>query len=48
MLAFVFILGFTGRVGQDESGRVVVLSIYWHFVDGVCVVVCTVVYLLGR
>jgi cytochrome c oxidase subunit III len=37
-----------GRVNQDQSGRVEVLSMYWHFVDAVWVVVFTVVYILGR
>jgi cytochrome c oxidase subunit 3/cytochrome o ubiquinol oxidase subunit 3 len=31
-----------------QSGRIEVLSMYWHFVDAVWVVVFTVVYLLGR
>ena len=37
-----------GRVGPEQSARVDVLSMYWHFVDGVWVVVFTVVYVLGR
>lgn len=48
MLAIVFIFGLAGRVSQDHSARVGVLSMYWHFVDGVWVVVFTVVYILGR
>ena len=48
MLLVVLIFGLTGRVGQDQSGRVGVLSMYWHFVDAVWVVVFTVVYILGR
>src|SRR5882724_12032446 len=48
MLGVVLICGFAGRVGQDQSNRVGVLSMYWHFVDGVWVVVFTVVYMLGR
>jgi len=39
---------FAGRVGVEHSPRVQVLSMYWHFVDAVWVVVFTVVYLLGR
>ena len=31
-----------------QSGRIEVLSMYWHFVDAVWVVVFTVVYVLGR
>src|SRR6266403_2050094 len=37
-----------GRVGPEQSARVDVLSLYWHFVDAVWVVVFTVVYVLGR
>ena len=48
MLLIVLIFGLAGRVNQDQSGRVEVLSMYWHFVDGVWVVVFTVVYILGR
>jgi cytochrome c oxidase subunit III len=48
MLLVVLILGLTGRVGRDQSGRVGVLAMYWHFVDAVWVVVFTVVYILGR
>jgi cytochrome c oxidase subunit 3 len=48
MLLTVLILGLAGRVNQDQSGRVRVLSMYWHFVDAVWVVVFTVVYILGR
>jgi cytochrome c oxidase subunit III len=48
MLAIVLILGLAGRVGQEQSNRVGVLSMYWHFVDAVWVVVFTVVYILGR
>ena len=48
MLLIVAIFGLAGRVGVNQSGRVEVLSMYWHFVDGVWVVVFTVVYILGR
>jgi cytochrome c oxidase subunit 3/cytochrome o ubiquinol oxidase subunit 3 len=48
MLLIVLIFGLAGRVHQDQSGRVGVLSMYWHFVDAVWVVVFTVVYILGR
>jgi cytochrome c oxidase subunit 3/cytochrome o ubiquinol oxidase subunit 3 len=48
MLGIVLIFGMAGRVGQNQSARVGVLSMYWHFVDGVWVVVFTVVYILGR
>jgi len=42
------IFALAGRVRAEQSGRVEVLSMYWHFVDAVWVVVFTVVYLLGR
>src|SRR5207249_10630189 len=48
MLSIVLLFGLAGRVGQDQSPRVDVLSMYWHFVDGVGVVVFTVVYVVGR
>ncbi|HTC55012.1 MAG TPA: cytochrome c oxidase subunit 3 [Candidatus Sulfotelmatobacter sp.] len=48
MLAIVAVFGLAGRVGIKQSGRIEVLSMYWHFVDAVWVVVFTVVYVLGR
>ena len=48
MLSLVAIFGFAGRVGESQSDRIAVLSMYWHFVDAVWVVVFTVVYVLGR
>jgi cytochrome c oxidase subunit III len=48
MLAIVAMLGLIGRVGVSQSDRIAVLSMYWHFVDAVWVVVFTVVYVLGR
>jgi cytochrome c oxidase subunit 3 len=48
MLAIVLLFGLAGRVGREQSARVEVLSMYWHFVDVVWVVVFTVVYILGR
>src|SRR5580692_1323747 len=48
MLSLVAIFGFIDRVGVSQSDRVAVLSMYWHFVDAVWVVVFTVVYVLGR
>src|SRR5580693_5624164 len=48
MLVIVAVFAFSGRVGVSQSGRVAVLSMYWHFVDAVWVVVFTVVYVLGR
>src|SRR5271156_1505264 len=37
MLLTVLIFGLGGRVNRDESGRVGVLAMYWHFVDAVWV-----------
>jgi cytochrome c oxidase subunit III len=48
MLSIVAIFALAGRVGMKQSGRVEVLSMYWHFVDAVWVVVFTVVYVVGR
>ena len=48
MLSVVAILALAGRVRMQESRRVEVLAMYWHFVDAVWVVVFTVVYVLGR
>jgi cytochrome c oxidase subunit 3 len=48
MLLTVLLFGLAGRVNQDQSGRIGVLAMYWHFVDAVWVVVFTVVYILGR
>ena len=48
MLLIVLLLGLAGRVRPSRSGRIGVLSMYWHFVDAVWVVVFTVVYVLGR
>ena len=48
MLSIVLFFGLAGRVGPEQSSRVDVLSLYWHFVDAVWVVVFIVVYVLGR
>jgi cytochrome c oxidase subunit III len=48
MLTIVLLFGLAGRVGREQSARIEVLSMYWHFVDAVWVVVFTVVYILGR
>jgi cytochrome c oxidase subunit III len=44
----VMILALIGRVKQEHAQHVDVLSLYWHFVDVVWVVVFIVVYLVGR
>jgi cytochrome c oxidase subunit III len=48
MLGIVLLFGIAGRVGVEQSARIATLSMYWHFVDAVWVVVFTVVYLIGR
>jgi cytochrome c oxidase subunit III len=48
MLLIVLVFGLAGKVGRDQTGRIEILSMYWHFVDAVWVVVFTVVYILGR
>ena len=48
MLLIVAIFALAGRVSVEQSRRVEVLSMYWHFVDAVWVVVFTVVYIVGR
>lgn len=48
MLSLVMIFTLLGRVEQRHTERIQVLSLYWHFVDAVWVVVFTVVYLVGR
>jgi cytochrome c oxidase subunit 3 len=47
-LTLVLAFALTGRVTQGHTYRVDVLSLYWHFVDAVWVVVFTVVYIIGR
>src|SRR6267142_1199792 len=47
-LSTVLLFALTGRVRTQHGGRVEVLSLYWHFVDAVWVVVFTVVYVIGR
>src|SRR5262245_56478170 len=48
MLGLALILAAIGRVGVAQAPRVDVLTLYWHFVDVVWVVVFTVVYVVGR
>ena len=48
MLLTVAVLGLCGHIGIKQSGHIEALSMYWHFVDAVWVVVFTVVYVLGR
>jgi cytochrome c oxidase subunit 3 len=46
-LTTVALFGLLGHVGREHAERVAVLSVYWHFVDAVWVVVFTVVYVVG-
>lgn len=48
MLLVVAIFGLAGRVRREHVERADVISIYWHFVDVVWIVVVTVVYVVGR
>ena len=48
LLLVVLVFGVAGRVTREQAGRIEILSMYWHFVDAVWVVVFTVVYILGR
>jgi cytochrome c oxidase subunit 3 len=50
LFALSTVLAFTifGAVKQEHAERVDVLSLYWHFVDAVWIVVFTVVYVIGR
>jgi len=48
LLLTALVFSLTGRVTEAHSERLEALSLYWHFVDGVWVVVFLVVYALGR
>src|SRR6202030_969508 len=50
LLSLSLVMTFTllGNVRSEHAERVDVLSLYWHFVDAVWVVVFTVVYVAGR
>jgi cytochrome c oxidase subunit III len=50
LICLVTVMAFTflGNLTQEHAARVDVLSLYWHFVDAVWVVVFTVVYIIGR
>ena len=47
-LSMVMVFTFLGNVRPEHAERVDVLSLYWHFVDTVWIVVFTVVYVIGR
>jgi cytochrome c oxidase subunit 3 len=48
MLTIVLVFSLTGKLKSEHSKQLEVLSLYWHFVDAVWVVVFTVVYVIGR
>jgi len=48
LLTLVLILSVCGYVTQAQNERVAALSLYWHFVDVVWIVVFLVVYVIGR
>jgi cytochrome c oxidase subunit 3 len=48
MIVIVLVFALTGKLKSEHSKQLEVLSLYWHFVDGVWVVVFTVVYIIGR
>jgi cytochrome c oxidase subunit 3 len=48
MLALALLFSLNGAITGKHAERLEVLSLYWHFVDGVWVVVFLVVYVLGR
>jgi cytochrome c oxidase subunit 3/cytochrome o ubiquinol oxidase subunit 3 len=47
-LSLVMVFTLLGNVRSEHAERIDVLSLYWHFVDAVWIVVFTVVYLIGR
>lgn len=50
LLSLSLVMTFTllGCVRSEHAERIDVLSLYWHFVDVVWIVVFTVVYVIGR
>jgi len=48
LLVLVFVLSLRGHVTRAHTEHVEMLSWYWHFVDGIWIVVFTVVYIIGR
>ena len=48
LMAVVAVFIALGRVTGEHTGKIEVLSLYWHFVDTVWVVVFTLVYVVGR
>jgi cytochrome c oxidase subunit III len=47
-LTLVMLFTLMGRIRPKDMNRVEVISIYWHFVDVIWIIVVTVVYVIGR
>ncbi|MGA7157875.1 MAG: cytochrome c oxidase subunit 3 [Acidobacteriaceae bacterium] len=48
LLTLALLFSVRGEMTAEHSEKLEVLSLYWHFVDGVWVIVFLVVYVLGR
>jgi cytochrome c oxidase subunit 3/cytochrome o ubiquinol oxidase subunit 3 len=48
MLSLALGFSLSGLVTEEHSEKLETLSLYWHFVDAVWIVVFTVVYVVGR
>ena len=48
LLTLVLVLSLRGGVKEAHAEHIEMLSWYWHFVDGIWVIVLTVVYVIGR
>ena len=48
MLTLTLLFSLSGKLNESHTPRLEVLSLYWHFVDAVWVVVFLVVYVFGR
>jgi len=48
LLVLVSILSLRGDVQRQNAEHIEMLSWYWHFVDGIWVIVFSVVYVIGR
>src|SRR5437867_11356262 len=48
MLLTLFSMSVIGKLPQEDSLKVEMIGLYWHFVDVVWIVIFTVVYLISR
>ena len=48
MLTLLTVFAWSGSLQSPHAEHVELVSWYWHFVDGVWIVVLTVVYIIGR